>query len=295
MSKVPRHPDISRGAQYLKELDQASTIAQGMLGESYDDPEKNIEASIYDGYEKLINSFNLISASDPCSELIPNVAILKGLLGDEPLPQIDDLKALDYFRGMRVARGLMLEGQVNKKRRGNSELVTKAEIDHAIGAPSVDTDPRALAVGTAGHILERTIMAHLKTNGIDTSTWVKDQVLWALEDLALLQHAYSETYGGDDSELFTYFTTTPAVKDGGMGWRKKEQVDKIVEAYQEIESANKTHLLESYEVATGETYDGDIADIPYDEALGNICGEFASLEDGGEELEDAFMAALLAN
>lgn len=284
MTKSSRHPSPGIAAGYMKDLEQSTSIAKAMLEESYEHPDKDIETTIYDGYGQLIDAFNAADSQSHLSELVPNVGLLKELLGDETLPGINDLKATDYFRGMRVARGLMLEGQTNKARRKNLELVTKAEIDRAIGAPSVDTDPRALAVGTAGHILERAIMAHLKAKGVDTSTWVKDQVLWALEDLALLQHAEAQTYGGEDAELFVYFTTPNDLEGGGMAWRKQAQVDEIVEKYQAKESECKAKLLEAYELFTGDSYSGDISDITYQDALNSILTDISAMNMHTDEL-----------
>lgn len=290
MSVPERRPDISRAAHYLKDLEQVPAIAQAMLEPTESDPTESMEALIYAGYDDLIDMFNRTSANDRMSELMPKFVELKDLLGEATLPQITELRATDYFRGMRVARGLMLEGQEHKRRRKNSELVTKAEKDHAIGAPSVDTSPDALAVGTAGHIIERTIMAHLKSMGIDTTDWVKDQALWALEDLALVRHADAETYGNDDNALFYYITMPPSSKTGGMGWRKQDQVDGAIEKYQEIESRDKAQLLEVYTDVTGEDYASDIADVAYDTALGDIIGEL--LGQGYIEDPDDFIAQL---
>lgn len=262
----------------MRKLVQAPNIARAILDSELDDlGAHELEHTIYDGYSELIDFFT--DYNDPLhGELMPNFMKLKELLGGTPLPNISDFAAVDYLSGMRAARPLMLEGQEHKQRRRAGGLVTWPEIEHAIGAPSVDTDPRALAVGTAGHVIERMIFSRLKKQGIDTDTWVKDQVLWALEDVALLMHAHAVTYGKVDATLTPYFTGEPNPNGGGMGWRKPEQVQQVVEGYQRIETEEKSRLLAIYEEITGETYGSDTQDESVEEVFGNMYTSLLELD-----------------
>lgn len=278
----------------LRVLDKAPEIAKAVISsmEPHSE-ERSLERVIYDGYQELIDLFNSYKP-DIHDDLAPNVLLLKELLGDAALPSITDPSAKDLVEGLAVSRELMLEGQELKSRRSRGITPTQKETDHAIGAPSVDTDPRALAIGTAGHIIERTLMAHLKRMGLNTSEWVKDQILWALEDLALLQHAESQTYGTDDAMLFEYFTSAPG-PNGGMGWRKPEAVQHVVDRYQDHETSYKIQLFNALRRALKEINDEelerfgeDISMMPFNEALGYT---FTYLLEEGIDPEEALAEA----
>jgi len=93
-----------------------------------------------------------------------------------------------------------------------------------IGTPSIETNDLALAIGTAGHVIERAIFANLRRVGVDHE-WRKDEVLFALQDIALLMHAENIVFDGQDSLLFRWFTFPPSIhQGGGLGWRKDSQV-----------------------------------------------------------------------
>ena len=262
MSERPKPANLTR--QFLG-LHQIAEIAEAAVRETESYPSLSAEEIAYEGYQELIDKFN--SFDDPdLMVLVPNVVKLRELLGDRQLPDIAGLGAKDLIDGIKISRELMLEGQSNMLRKAAGEVITAAEIQKAIGAPSVDTAPEALVIGTAGHILERTIMARLKKDGVDTGAWVKDQVLWALEDLALLEHAKAHTYGTRDSVLYNYFATPPNKNGGGMGWRKQAIIDTTCEHFQAIESARKCELLENYLESNGDEFEIDISNIPYDQA-----------------------------
>ncbi|GEM_PF-2849573 len=284
MSLPERRPKVQTLAHQLRELDKAPDMARAVLASAESGPEDDIEKMIYRCYGKLINLFNDFDTESIYDELVPKVVELKGLLGDTDLPALDELSARDLLSGVRASSNLMVEGQTNKRRRKAGQLITKAEIDHAIGAPSLDTTPEALAVGTSSHIIERTMMAYLAGHGVDTSTWSKDQILWALEELAVLAHAENYTYGDDDMELFDYFISPPSTEaGGGLGWRKATQVDEVCTRYQEIETTNKYRLIECLSAVMGddltESMLDDISSVPYEEALGNVFAMFLSEED----------------
>ncbi len=239
MSMPEIRPNLQNAANYLGKLEQAPSIAKAMIDSTYPEAEKDIEAMIYRGYSELITMFNAYG-DNRYMELTPNVKTLQDLLGGRPLPSIDELGPRDYLTGMQAAKSRMLKGQDIKYRRVHGENIAQAEVNHAIGAPSVDGHPDVLAVGTAGHILERTIFAHLKKQGVDTDTWVKDQVLWALEDLAVLSYVDSLVHPDHKpAELYHTFATPPNPEDpnSGMGWRKEERSLEILERYKQLEAA----------------------------------------------------------
>ncbi|MEA3357676.1 MAG: hypothetical protein U9Q67_04570, partial [Patescibacteria group bacterium] len=72
--------------------------------------------------------------------------------------------------------------------------------------------------------------------GIAESTeWTKDDVLFALEDLALLMHAQSVMHSDCQDAILFDLMTFPAGSDpetDGLGWRTQEQVDESLKQYQ---------------------------------------------------------------
>lgn len=225
-----RRPEIKTFEHQLEELDKASEIARYVLGSMENDSAPNVEEVIYSGYDNLITRFT--DYGSPIHDaLVPNVLTLKKLLGEHRLQNIEQLSAKDLLIGIKVSRNLMLAGQDIKNRKAKGKKVAHDEVVRAIGAPSVETHPEALAVGTAGHIIERTMMEHLRRSGVDTTGWVKDQILWALEDLAVLSHVESLCGAGDESVLYKYFASAPSLENGGMGWRKPDNILQATQKY----------------------------------------------------------------
>ena len=285
MSMPEKRPKIETVRHYLRDLEQIPAIAKVVLDSMKPESTTRIEETIYYGYGELISEFNIYEPSIH-DGLVPNVLALKKLLGDHKLPTLEELSAKDLAAGIKVSRGLMLDGQELKHRETDGKAVSPDEITLAIGAPSVDTHPEALAIGTAGHIIERTMIAHLAKAGIDTTGWVKDQILWALEDLALLQHARVETYDGTDAVLYEYFTQAPSVlPEGGMGWRKPEVVRETIDEYRQTEYEQKAILVAALKIVMGKDLDYSIlVDVltrgagaqPYEQVLGDVFGYLAS-------------------
>jgi hypothetical protein len=269
------------------ELEKAGAIAEAMFSESSVDPEQTVEDVIYEGYNTLIREFNN-TCDDRIFALAPAVAILKASIGGDSahLPEIHELGKKDLVQGYREARTRMLEGQRNKELKAQGVGVLKSVIDHAIGAPSVNTTPEALAVGSAGHILERTIMAHFSALGIDTSDWPKDHILWALEEMALLTQARATTYGQDiEPLLLSYFIGEPSEteRNAGMGWRTIHDAERMVDAYQEAETRDKQQLIYACQDLLGDELELDIAEMPYEEALAYV---YPLLEDAVEDVDE---------
>src|SRR3989338_4960342 len=112
----------------------------------------------------------------------------------------------------------------------NQEQLPEKLKGAAIMSPSAETNTQSLIVGTAAHILERALFTRLQTEGFDQ--WMKDEILFALEDLILLQHAEALAGNGEDSPLFHIVTSPHSLgPEGGIGWRKQEQVDEFVKKY----------------------------------------------------------------
>jgi len=276
MSAESRYPKSENIAKRFVDLERTAQMAAAVLEVAHHDPdqERTVEQMIYEGYDELISLFNVTDGTIH-AEIMPKFTELKSLLGDVPLPRLDEIGAKDLVRGIRASNYLMIAGQDNALRTLSGENVTQEEKENAIGAPSVGSNAQAIAVGSAGHLVERSIMAYAKRNGIDTSGWVKDQVLWALEELALLAHAKIYTYGErpeySETLLYPYFTHAPSMDaDGGMGWRNEEQVDEFCDAYQRIESEARTGLLETYQ-EWADTYElPDIETLPFEEILNTV-------------------------
>lgn len=276
--------------RHYRELAKAPAIARAALAESAHYGGETVESVVYKGYDDLIERFNgYCDQGQVYDELLPACIRLRSLLEGGTLPRIDDLSAKDLAVGVRESNQRMLEGQDNKRRQANGELVTQAQIDHAIGAPSVDTAPEALAVGVAGHIIERTIYAHLQKQGLETNTWAKDTVLWALEEIAMFRHIVAEIYGTIDDPRLTNYFIQPAGQDklSGMGWRKQADLDAMKDTYQALEARLKAELCEAYETVVGDEIPDNITDQPFDDALAAVLSELycQGLDETADELE----------
>lgn len=109
---------------------------------------------------------------------------------------------------------------------------TKENKAVAIGSPSLETDVESLVVGTVGHLIERTMFNYFRERGI--TKWDKDEILFALEDVILLKHVQALDGLTVEHNLFRYITE-------GLGWRKPEQVQLVVDEYKRVSTSRRIH------------------------------------------------------
>ncbi|OGK18022.1 hypothetical protein A3G67_04420 [Candidatus Roizmanbacteria bacterium RIFCSPLOWO2_12_FULL_40_12] len=213
-------PEIDTITKRLPNVNRAPLMAR----EAKRNPDF-VERVVFQGFNDLIERFNAMNDDDPNQELLPDVMTLKQKLGSAKLPTIAELGKKDLIRGLRAANKFIEIGQDIKKGKLPEKLKGAA-----IMSPSAETNTQSLIVGTAAHILERALFTRLQTEGFDQ--WMKDEILFALEDLILLQHAEALAGNGEDSPLFHIVTSPHSLgPEGGIGWRKQEQVDEFVKKY----------------------------------------------------------------
>src|SRR5579872_4142999 len=188
-------PSIAPIARRLDALDKTPQMVEAVKA----NPE--LEDVFYTGYGELIARFNTINSHEPALAIMPGVRNLKQRLKGIALPDLNIINARELVGGISEAREKMVMGQEIKQ--GIIEA-TDDNRNEAIGSPSLDTSPAALAIGTASHILERAMFNYFRSKGIQL--WAKDEILFALEDLILLKHAEMLDGKGEDSPLFKYIS-----------------------------------------------------------------------------------------
>ena len=97
----------------------------------------------------------------------------------------------------------------------------------AIGSASMDTSGEALIVAVELHAFERSVFEAIDRMG---GKWTKDDVLFALEELAVL--SFVETtleQKGNANTLFKFMAQKP--KDGGLGWKDSEYIETFMMNY----------------------------------------------------------------
>jgi hypothetical protein len=93
------------------------------------------------------------------------------------------------------------------------------------------TSEKALAIGTAAHLIERAMFSHFERRGT-SRRWQKDNVLHALEEVAILMEAEFRDGRGPKPKLLEIFATPPSLdENGGLGWRKLEEVEEFIRKY----------------------------------------------------------------
>lgn len=193
-----------------------------------------IEPLIFEGFNELIDRFNRLRQSD-ASNLAPILRAgkawgLKGVLGNNSLPRLEEIDAREVLLGVNESRSLMACGQEIGKGVIPGTEVNKRK---AILAPNLKTSEKALAVGIAGHLIERSIFWYFEKKGFTNHLWEKDDILYALEEMAILMEAEYRAGKGSEPKLLKVFTTPPSAdENGGLGWRKPEEVDEFVRKYQ---------------------------------------------------------------
>lgn len=212
-------------ARRLSGLEQAeATYRNSQEYEAY------ITDFILIGFNQLIDRFNSLEENSPELSLMPRTQKLLETIGSGKMPRVESFGAREILEGIEEARDPMLAGQDIK-----NGVLEKSEknVKDAIGTPSMDTSHTALAVGTAAHILERMIFQRLRSSGIygiDGQEWLKDDVLFALEDCALLMEAEFEFGISPEMPILFNLITVPNVF-GGLGWKKEEQINEFFRAY----------------------------------------------------------------
>jgi hypothetical protein len=222
MSERLRVP-IGSVAKRLGELERAESVEA-----TAKEHESELERLIYEGFGELIERFNQINRHAPILEIMPKVKVLKNILDDIPIPKLEQITSRDLVSGIKEAAPLILMGQQIKRKELSA---TEKNIELAIGTPSMDTNDMALAVGTAGHILERSFFSYMRRVGVKHD-WKRDELLFALEDIALLKHAESQRWMEKEAILFDVITAPNSMSsEGGLGWRKQDKVAEFVEKY----------------------------------------------------------------
>lgn len=192
-----------------------------------------LEHQIFGGARELIDLFNELDATDPMLSM-PSLARTKSLkekIGN--LPNLEDL-ADKWQVAMALVNGSkrMLDGQANKERKATGLEVTKDEVDKAIGTPSMPIPPKTKVVGSALHYIERAMFAHFRnkpesSSNPELNNWKKDEILFALADMAQLRDAQRRLGKTTEQETILFELINTPNDLGGLGWRKQTNLDAI--------------------------------------------------------------------
>lgn len=186
---------------------------------------REVSELIVGGFGELIDRFNVLDPGSTVMDIMPRAKHLKTVLAGTPIPRIMDFSPREILAGVKEAVPLMEMGQRVKKGGFNEHLMVTRD---AIITPSMETSELALAAGTGGHILERTVFNVMRRCGIEHE-WTKDEVLSALGETALLMHAESVRGRGKEPALFTLISDPNFL--GGLGWCKAKNAEKFMEDY----------------------------------------------------------------
>lgn len=211
----------------LADLDATERVA-GYAREN----ETELTETIVSGFNQAINRFNEFNAGSFELMFMPKSEALLDALRAEPIPRLENLPPRDIMSGIKEAQDPMLAGQ--KIKTGELEN-TPANNAYAIRTPSMDTSDEALAVGTAGHILERSLFSYFKKLGIDgiNGKWSKDDILFVIKECSLLVEAeYQDGLTAEGSILFPVLTTSN--DEGGLDWGSTEYVNNFMLGYHDI-------------------------------------------------------------
>lgn len=120
----------------------------------------------------------------------------------------------------------MLHGQRFKK--GVVLEPTGEDTRYAIGTPSMETSDEALAVGTAGHLAERTFFQWAREQGLSPEEGrKKDDWLQALDEALILLEAE-----GKKPHLRDLLIKQNS--EGGLGWLDEQKVKGLKEKMQPL-------------------------------------------------------------
>jgi len=175
------------------------------------------------GYDQLVDVLNRVSDDSPLLDIMPKTRALKSALKGNSVPRLADMAEGNFGFALREAVKPMFVGQMIKA--GEIADPTLADKAFAIGTPSMDTTERALAVGTAGHLAERTFYQWARKQGLSPADgWKKDDWLQALDEgLLLLLAEGEEPILGD--------VIVKQNDEGGVGWLNAKKVQMFLEKH----------------------------------------------------------------
>ena len=155
-------------------------------------------------------------------------------MGDTKTPlltEYSDFKGTRLiYLGLSEAIDPMIAGQKIKK--GEIEP-TNENKQYAIGTPSMDTTPKALAFGTIGHILERSYFNWARENGFEPENgWQKDMFLHAAVEMVMLHLAADDKYIIGENPLIDCFMLKN--EKGGLGWLNEKKVNQFKEGFWDV-------------------------------------------------------------
>ena len=206
---------IDVSGRFLSGLDKSQAVTRWAI-ENRGTLEHHLE-----GYNELIARLNRIPVDSPLLESMSKTKRLKETLNGEPLPTLDEMSQGNFGQALMEARGPMLHGQ--KIKRGEITEPTSDDKAYAIGTPSMETADEVLAVGTAGHLAERTFFQWARKKGlIPDGGWKKDDWLQALDEGLMLLLAEGAT-----PHLTSFFVKSN--KEGGLGWLNGQKVKSFKE------------------------------------------------------------------
>jgi hypothetical protein len=201
--------DIS--GKFLSGLEKAQAVTSWAV------ENKGIFERHLEGFNELITFLNNIPRGSSLLNIMPKTRVLKDVLNGEPLPTLGAMAPGNFANALREARDPMLHGQSIKKR----EIVdpTPQEKAFAIGTSSMETTPEALAVGTAGHLAERTFFQWARGKGrLPKNGWKKDDWLQALDEGLMLM-----LFEGKIPHLTPFFIQSN--DKGGLGWLNEQKLE----------------------------------------------------------------------
>lgn len=191
---------------------------------------EEIESLIFEGLNELIDRFNRLGEEElgRLAPFMEHTSDLKRILGGIPLPKVEEITPKEVLVGINKARFSMTWGQ------GIREGVISDTPENrklAILTPIMETSEKALAIGTAAHLIERAMFWHFKGRAVSYH-WQKDDILHALVEVAMLMEAEFRAERGPKPKLLEIFTTPTFLdENGGLGWRKQAEVEEFVEKY----------------------------------------------------------------
>ncbi len=173
--------------------------------------------------------FNDLDANDPVLTL-PSLSRTKHL--KDRVDQLPDLEMLndprEFAFALVNAHHRMIEGQNNKRAAKSGVIITDEQKKRAIGTPSMSISDRVKAIGIALHLIERTMFAYFRNQDPELyKEWEKDEILFALEDMAQLRHAQITLWLRDDADAILFNLINLPNDQGGLDWRKPANLDEI--------------------------------------------------------------------
>lgn len=199
-----------------------------------------IEPLIFEGFNELIRRFNRLLESDAgkLAPLMGRTRELKQILDNNFLPSLEEIGAREILLGVKEAKKLMDDGQKISKRVIADTAENRGQ---AILAPNLQTSEKALAVGVAGHLIERATFWYFERRGLTRHQWEKDDILYSLEEMALLMEAEFRVGKGPEPKLLEIFSSPTSLDENGA-WvdenqNKWKSLSKNIKSFFPIRSA----------------------------------------------------------